>query len=299
MTASAAETVWARGRLDARGRRKKVLFGRMHEDVSIEIGAFPPEGRVFCIASAGCTPIALSARHEVVAADINPVQLDYARRRISGARSRRGSAERFMALARTLSPLAGWRPSLVERFLDLGDPAEQAEFWRRHLDTRRFRAALDLLLSRPVLRTVYSARYLEVLPPRFGRVLRARIARCISRHPNRTNRYARDLLLGDASDAPAPSEARKIRLVPGDAAECLEQEPAGSFDGFTLSNILDGAEPGYARRLLVAVKRAASPGAVVVLRSFREPREALTTNRAGEDRSMLWGVVDVRPAASL
>jgi S-adenosylmethionine:diacylglycerol 3-amino-3-carboxypropyl transferase len=87
--------------------------------------------------------------------------------------------------------------------------------------------------------------------------------------------------------------------VHSDAADYLEGEPPASFGGFTLSNILDGADETYARRLFAAVRRAAAPGAVVVLRSFGEPRVEGPTGHAGEDRSMLWGVVDVRAAAGL
>jgi hypothetical protein len=47
------------------------------------------------------------------------------------------------------------------------------------------------------------------------------------------------------------------------------------------------------------VKHAATPGATVVLRSFREPQYATETNHAAEDRAMLWGVVDVRQASAL
>jgi len=299
MGTAVTDTVWQRGRFDARGGPGKVLFGRMYEDASIESGAFPAGGRVLCIASAGCTAMALAPDHEVVAVDINPVQLAYAQRRFTGQSGARGTAERVMDFARAFAPLVGWSPSRLRTFLDLDDVAQQAEYWRLHLDTRRFRAAFDGLLSLTALRTVYAPQFLDFLPPRLGEVMRARMQRCFARHPNRTNPYARALLLGERIDAPPPPRSKDIQLVHADAAACLEREPAGSFDGFALSNILDGAGPAYERRLFEAVRRAAAPGARVVIRSFREPPDALPTNRAAEDRSMLWGIVDVRPAAAL
>ena len=129
--------------------------------------------------------------------------------------------------------------------------------------------------------------------------MRGRMARCFARHANRGNTYARALLLGELPDLPTPPEAAGIRLVHGDAAAFLEREPPGSFDGFTLSNIFDGASDAYIRRVSAAVRRTAAPGAVVVIRSFGEPRAASTTNRAAEDRAMLWGIVEVKPAAAL
>ena len=59
------------------------------------------------------------------------------------------------------------------------------------------------------------------------------------------------------------------------------------------------ADASYERRLVDAVKRAAAPDAVAVLRSFRKPPAELPTHRAAEDRAMLWGVVDVRPVAAM
>jgi S-adenosylmethionine:diacylglycerol 3-amino-3-carboxypropyl transferase len=299
LTASVAETAWERGRFDARAGPSKLLFGRMHEDASIELGAFRPGGRVFCIASAGCTAMELSPRHEVVAADINPVQIAYARRRFLGERGSRGAAERMMAFGRGFAPLVGWRPSRIREFLDLAVPAEQVAYWRRHLDTRRFRAAMDAILSTAVLDLLYARPFLRSLPRNFGKVMRGRMERCFARYPNRDNAYARALLLGELSDDPAPPEAKGIRLVLADAAAWLEREPPGSFDGFTLSNILDGATDAYRQRLSAAVRRAAAPGAVAVIRSFGEPRVSSPTNRAAEDRAMLWGIVDVKPAAAL
>jgi len=268
MSIAARENAWAQGRFDRSPGPKEVLFGRMYEDASIELAAFRPGGRIFCIASAGCTAFRLAPHHEVVAVDLNPVQLAYAERRIAGEPMVRGTAERLMSLGRTLLPLAGWRPSRLRAFLDHDHPAEQVAYWRRHLDTRRFRAALDILFSRPFLRAAYAAPLLACLPPRFGAVVRARMERCVAAHPNRANPYARALLLGELRDEPAPRDAGRIRLLHADAAAYLETVPGGSFDGFTLSNILDGAERSYHARLRAAVKRSAAPNAIVVSRSF-------------------------------
>ena len=295
--ATGAATSWEQGRLDARRGSPRLLFGRMHEDAAIELGAFRPGGRVFCIASAGCTAMALAGQSEVVAVDLNPLQLAYVERRLAGGSIEDGTAERLLAGARTFWPLLGWDRRRVRAFLDLCDPAEQIAFWRRHLDTRRFRAALWFLFSLPTLRLIYSASLLDSLPPNFGTIIRQRLERGFARHPNRSNPYARALLLGE-SEPPAPARGQ-IELVQGDAAAYLEAQPAGSFDGFTLSNILDGANQAYRQRLFSAVQRAAAPDAVVVLRSFREPVRAIATNCAAQDRSLLWGVVDVRPAAAL
>lgn len=268
----------------------------MYEDSAIELRVFPPRARVFCIASAGDMALELARSNEVTAVDINPVQLAYARARLDGAPADRGTAERLLDLGRRLLPLAGWRRPLLEAFLSLENPAEQLDFWRRNLDTRRFRAGVDLLLSFTALRGAYAAAFLEVLPPRFGRVIRSRMERCFGRHPNAGNPFARALLLGEFS-APAGAPSKHVTLACADAADFLEQCPPGRFDAFTLSNILDGATESYRKRLMTAVERAASPRAVVVLRSFGEPTPEVTTNVAGDDRSMLWGVVEVRVLA--
>ena len=294
-----AVTTWERGRLDAHVGPKQVLFGRMYEDASVELDAFRPGSRVLCIASAGCTAMKLASHHEAVAVDINPVQLAYAERRLEGDPGFRGKVERVMDFVRFFGPLAGWWPSRVRAFVELDDPAEQTKYWQQHLDTWRFRTALDLLFTVTALRAVYAPRLLDFLPKRLGAVMRARMERCFARHPNRTNPYVRSLLLGELSSDRAPAEARDVRLVHADAADFLESVAPASFDGFTLSNILDGVDDAYRQRLFAAVKRAAAPGAVTVLRSFGEAHASSPANHAADDRAMLWGSVLVRPAAEL
>ncbi len=296
---STAVNIWERGRLDARVGPRQVLFGRMYEDASVELNAFRPRGRVMCIASAGCTAMKLAPHQAVVAVDINPVQLLYAKRRFDGDLGFRGRAERIMDFMRFWGPLAGWWPSRVRAFLELDDPGEQMEYWKRELNTWCFRAAVDGLFSVMALRSVYAPRFIDFLPKRLGSVMRGRMERCFGRHPNRSNPYARSLLLGELSSEPPPPQAKDIRLVHADAASFLENEPPASFDGFTLSNILDGVDDAYRQRLFTAIKRAAAPGAVTVLRSFSEADASSPANRAADDRAILWGSVLVRPASEL
>lgn len=299
---TAAETAWEHGRFDAQAGAHKLLFGRMYEDTAIELEAFPPGGRIFSIASAGCTAMKLSATHDVVAVDINPLQLAYIERRLRGGGIERGSAERFLQFIRAFTPLLGWRRSHLHAFAQLCDPMVQLTYWRRYFDTQRFRVAVDLLFASRALRAIYSNSFLQSLPANFGPILRHRLQRTIAQHSNRANPYLRRLLLGDGDEEThfeASPGLEQIELVHADAVDYLERQPAASFDGFTLSNILDGANKKYQRRLFAAVKDAAAPGATAVLRSFSEPLAAIRTNRAQHDRSMLWGIVDVRPVAAL
>ncbi len=292
------ETPWRSGRLGAAIGSHRLLFGHMYEDAEIEREAFRSRDRVFCIASAGCTAMRLCDRHEVVACDINPVQLAYAERRVRGAAAEVGDAERAMAFARAFMPLVGWRAGVIRSFLALSNVTEQVAFWRAHLDTRRFRAGFDALMSPAILRIVYAPQFLSFLPARFGAVLRRRLEMGFARHANATNPYARALLLGETDDEPPPKMPR-VQFIPKDAASYLESCPAGFFDAFSLSNILDGTDSSYRSRLSQAVRRAATKDAVVVLRSFGEPSPELTTNYAESDRAMLWGVVEVCSAHSL
>jgi len=287
--------VWESGRLDAVRGKKQLLFGRMYEDASIELTAFRQRGRIMCIASAGCTAMKLAPHHnEIVAVDINPKQIAYAQGRINGEIGYKGRAEQIMGFMRFFSPLVGWWKSNLKEFVELDSPGEQMYYWNRHLNSRLFRNLFDFVFSKRVLGKFYSSDLLNVLPDNFGEVMRFRMERCFSRHSNKNNPYLRMLLLGEFNADPAPPEAKQIKLIHSDALNFLENVTPGSFNGFTLSNILDGADDIYRRELFAAVKRAAAPGAMTVLRSFSDIMTDSKYNVAGEDRSMLWGSVLVK-----
>jgi S-adenosylmethionine:diacylglycerol 3-amino-3-carboxypropyl transferase len=285
MTDAKQDTIWARG--------SGLLFGQMYEDIEIERRAFPPGSRVFCISSAGCTAMALARDHDVTAVDINPKQLDYARRRADGEAARRGAADRAMQFGRSLMTAAGWTSGRLHQFLEFSDCAEQLAFWRTNLDNRPFRTMFDGLISSAWLALWCLSPDRTFLTAGFGHILRSRLERSFGRHPNRTNPYAQRLLAGALADEQT-RPANPIRFQHADAATFLEAAPAGSFDAFTLSNIADGVTPEYYRRLLAAVRHAASPHAVIVLRSFREPATAAAAELAAQDRAMIWGEIEVR-----
>jgi SAM-dependent methyltransferase len=258
--------------------RGRLFFGRTYEDAELD-AALLPRGRVFCIAGAGETAFRLARDgREVVAVDVNPEQIAYVRARVAGAPVRDGVAERLLAAGRRL---IGWPRPRVEAFLALDDAGAQSNAWRT-LETRRFRAALAVTLRPEVLRPVHGD--LAGAVPSAGEV-RARLQRGFAAHANATNPYARLWLLG----AKEPEPPRTIETVTSDAAAYLEAVPPASFDGFALSNVLDGVDAAAEMRLVAAVRRTARPDAVAVLRSFARPTTAAEDGLARRDRSHIWG----------
>ena len=291
---SVADTPWERGRFDARVAPRRLLFGHMYNP-AIQDRAFTPGARVFCIASAGDTALALAERHPVVAVDINPVQLAYARSRLGGGgtnRHRRAVAVRGSVAPPTCRVASGDRGGV----LALDSTETQLAFWHAHLDTRRFRAGVDLLLSLTGLRQIYASPFLRVLPPRFGAVMRApHGALLLAPSQRRRTPTPGPCCWGEyhvGSTASPP-----VEWVCADAAGYLEPYPRLASTASPCPTCSMAYLSGYRARLLAALRRAGTPVFRVVLRSFAEPSGPLTANVAAEDRSMLWGLVEVVVAA--
>ena len=298
-------TPWEAGRFDRRRGPKKILFGRMYEDPSIEASVFPPAGRVFCHRLRGLhrhgarrAPPRDGGRHQPRAARLR-------RRRLDGAPMETGTAERVMGLLRKLLPLAGWRRATVEAFLALDDPGGAARVLARARWTPRFfRAGFDLGLSvyRPPRRLRLA------LPPGPAAALRPRDARAdgaLLRHapqpdeplrarapPRRRSRAAGARTRALAGEV-EPRGGRRRRLPRG-----LPRRAASTASPSRTSSTARPRATGTGSS--PPSRHAAAPGSVVVLRSFAEPGGARRgrTSRA-RDRSMLWGVVEARAAGDL
>lgn len=292
-------TPWERGRMDGREGPPQLLFGRMNEDSRVEAAVFPPGGRIFCIASAGCMALALAARgFRVTAVDVNPAQIEYARARAAGAPARAGLIDRRLSNAHRILPWLGLSTRELRRFLELSDTGEQVAFWRTKLNTRRFRTFLRCALHPAVLRLSTSGPLVASLPPRFDRAIVRRLERTWAHHPNRDNPFVWRLLLGRESpegmpETPAGHAGEEIEFVTADAVQYLDSGPAQRFDGFTLSNIIESVPAAYRDRLLAAVRRAAAPGARAIVRSLLDPPDREAEDWAARDRSPLWGAVEV------
>ena len=152
-----SETVWR--------RPSQVLFGQMYEDVEIETRAFRPGSRIFTIASAGDSAIALSRLHTVTAVDINAAQLAYARERAAGAPARRGMVELVMQIKRRFMAVAGWTPNRLEQFVQMRDCQEQVEFWHSKLNRPLFRGLFDSSVGSALLTLRLLAPNRASLPP--------------------------------------------------------------------------------------------------------------------------------------
>lgn len=290
-------TAWRSGRLHAWNGPPQLLFGRMHEDWSLESCLFPPGGRVLCIASAGCTALALAARgHPVDAVDINPAQVQYVKARLAGAAHQDGAVDYLSSKARAALSWCGLDPHEIRNFLMMENPKDQVRFWKDTFDKGLRKVLMNFALNPLILRTVYSSQFVRSLPSGFSSILRRRFQSGFAYHSNRQNQYVWRLLLGcdPPFAAPTPPITDPVSVICSDAVDYLQSCSSHIYDGFSFSNILDGATKEYARRLIINAERAARPGAVIVLRSLMEPEDDEDAMRAAQDRSMIWGSINVR-----
>jgi S-adenosylmethionine-diacylglycerol 3-amino-3-carboxypropyl transferase len=197
-------------------------------------------------------------------------------------------------MRRALHLLLGRRRQ--ESMLGEPDAAAQRRFYHERWDDWRWKLLFRWGLSRPVLRLVYDRALLDGLPRDFARIMKEQVDAAFLGSPIRENGYLWETFLGrpapDASGLPIylqrPHHAivreglSRLNLACADAAEWLEACPPASIGFFALSNILEISAPDYRRRLALAIRRAARPGALVCIRFLvPAPREGVFPREAG------------------
>ena len=197
---------------------------------------------------------------------------------------RAGRSERFIALvARVVSRLvvrAGGVPALLAAQSLDAQRRIFADSWAGW----RWRALFALLLNRWTFsRAYHPAFFAHIDNPSFARHFRLLAERALTELPARDNYFLHEMLTGrypvaEADGVPpyltsqggarVANAPETLRLVDGSVTEFLRTCPAGSVDGFALSNIAEWLDEGGRDALFGEVARTARPGARIVFRNF-------------------------------
>ena len=231
MSATVAETVWERGRFDARGGPSKVLFGRMYEDRLDRARRVPSRGTRTSASRPLAAPRWRSRRgtRSLPSTSIPSSSRTRERRfdgrpRCSRHRGARHGHRAFLG--------AAWRAG-GRRGCELSSTLTIRPRKPRTGDSTstpaRFRVALDGLVLADCaargLRFADSSTFCHLaLAPSCARAWSAALPGTpIVRTPTRAR-----CSWASGANTPTPPEANDIRLVHADAAAFLEREPAGA-----------------------------------------------------------------------
>jgi S-adenosylmethionine-diacylglycerol 3-amino-3-carboxypropyl transferase len=209
-----------------------------------------------------------------------------------------GGFERYFALLRRGVHLVVGRRRVEGLFAQ--EPAEQAAYFARRWNTRRWRTIVRLLCSRLVLGNRLDPSWFEgAETPSFGAHFERLARHVLAELPARTNYFLAQILLGrylDEEQVPAYLERRhldtlrarldRIHLVTRDVGAALEELPPASIDCFQLSNVFEYSPVGLFDRSRDAVHRAARPGARISLRNLLKPRRLEADPRFTVDRAL-------------
>jgi S-adenosylmethionine-diacylglycerol 3-amino-3-carboxypropyl transferase len=199
-----------------------------------------------------------------------------------------GKFERYLSLFRDrVLPLVHGRAT-VERLAGLGDPEEQARFYREVWDTPRWRFLFRIFFGRRVMERVGRERafFAQVDVGGVGDRFRERARRALVDLPARDNPFLCWILTGEhrATRLLSPwlqpgayetvaARVDRLTLVQDDLAAHGAAAAPGSYDAFNLSDVFEYLAPDAAHALYAALVRSARPGARLCHWDLLVPRE--------------------------
>lgn len=174
--------------------------------------------------------------------------------------------------------------SRIERFLACGTLDEQRAFYDKEWNSARWRAIIQLMANRMVLRRAYDPAFFEhVQNPSFARHFLSTIERALVSLPIRDNYFFHQMFLGyyqtelgggappylaALNGAPMADLPQRLTLVDGPFIEYLRGCANGSMAGFSLSNICEWLTADETDELFSEIVRTARPGARLCFRNF-------------------------------
>lgn len=173
--------------------------------------------------------------------------------------------------------------SRIERFLACRSLDEQRAFYDSHWNTARWRALIQLMANRVVLRRAYDPAFFQhVENPSFARHFLFTIERALTNLPIKDNYFFHQMFLGyyqtelgggappylKVGDAAVADLPERLALVDGPFVEYLRSRPDGSMAGFSLSNICEWLTPTEIDELFGEIVRTGRPGARLCFRNF-------------------------------
>jgi S-adenosylmethionine-diacylglycerol 3-amino-3-carboxypropyl transferase len=208
---------------------------------------------------------------------------------VEGGIGSAGRFERFFRLFRHLVlPLAHprWR---VEALLEGGGTADERRAWyRKHWETRRWRALFAVVASRAALGRARDPRFFDHVEGAVADRIRRRVREAVTETDPARNPYLWWILTGAHGPAlprylrPEHFDAvrqRLDRITPVQASLEDVLEDAGPFSQFNLSDVFEYVDPAHAGRLFAAAADAGRPGARLAywnLLADRRPPPALS-----------------------
>jgi S-adenosylmethionine-diacylglycerol 3-amino-3-carboxypropyl transferase len=173
--------------------------------------------------------------------------------------------------------------SRIERFLGCRTLEEQRAFYDSQWNTARWRALIQLMANRVVLRRAYDPAFFQhVENPSYARHFLFTIERALTGLPVRDNYFFHQMFFGyyqtergggappylTAGDGALADVHERLALVDGPFIEYLRGRPDGSMAGFSLSNICEWLTAPEIDELFGEIVRTARPGARLCFRNF-------------------------------
>jgi len=199
-----------------------------------------------------------------------------------------GKFERYLSLFRDrVLPLVHSRAT-VERLAGLGDPEEQARFYRDVWDTPRWRLLFRVFFGRRVMERLGRERafFAHVEVDRVGDRFRERARRALVELPVRDNPFLGWILAGEhratrllppwlqpGAYETVAARADRVRLVRSDLAGHLAAAGPAAYDAYNLSDVFEYLPPDASRALYAAIVATARPGARLCHWDLLVPRE--------------------------